>query len=89
MIRRAKQAAEKARLRKVNVAVYSSVQTLTITPAPIVLSLGELPQRLKPGASIEISVEVERLYAYDDAVDPPPDSARRPGGHTEQPHQYP
>ncbi len=69
VIRRAKQAAEKARLRKVNVAVYSSVQTLTITPAPIVLSLGEVPQRLKPGASIEISVEVERLYAYDDAVD--------------------
>ena len=67
--RRAKEAAEKAKLKKVSVAVYSAPQTLTITPAPIVLSLGTVPQRLKPGASVEISVGVERLYAYDDPVE--------------------
>ena len=67
--RRAKEADEKARLKKVRVPFYSTSQTLTITAAPIVLSLGTVPQRLKPGASVEISVGVERLYAYDDPVE--------------------
>ncbi len=67
--RRAKEAAEKARLKKVRVAFYSAPQTLTITQSPIVLSLGPVPERLKPGASVEISVGVERLYDYDEPVE--------------------
>ncbi len=51
------------------VAIYSAPQTLTITPAPIVLSVGTVLKRLKPGTSVEISVGVERLYAYDDPVE--------------------
>ncbi len=69
VVRRAKEASEKARIKKLRVAVYSAPQTLTITPAPIVLSLGTVPQRLKPGASVEIPVDVGRLYAYDDPVE--------------------
>lgn len=43
VVRRAQEASEKAMLKKVRVAVYSAPQTLTITPALIVLSFETVP----------------------------------------------
>lgn len=63
-----REASERARPRKVRVAMHSRALDLQIHPAPVVLAAASIPKPLKPGSSFEVPVSIERQFDYQDVV---------------------
>jgi hypothetical protein len=64
----ARQKAEAAKPKNVNVALYSTPVTVRIAPAPVKIEASMPGTPMKPGEKQELAVNVSRLYGFADQV---------------------
>ena len=64
----AKQKADAAKPKNINVSYYSTPLTVKIAPAPLTLQASPLATPMTPGQKQELSVNLNRLYGFADQV---------------------
>jgi len=66
--KKAKETAEAAKPKSINVVFYTMPVTVKIAPAPFTFAAEQTSVELKPGQKVELSIKVNRLFGFNDEI---------------------